>query len=253
MANVATVTIASSPSNAFLTIDGKSAGYTSYSKEMTLGTYSISLSKYKYKTITRRLTVDGTKSSYSFNLKRIYYKSNSMYIEGFGQVGSMLAAGGAIGGYIHNVNVELNYVYGLSESETIYWNENSESGEDYSYYGSSSSSATYKATTIGGRVGYGFVAGNRLRITPQVGCGVTTLNSSVDDIGDAPAKTYSVYVSGGVRFNYAILSWLGLSVTPEYSKAMKKGEIYEQMSEVSSDIKSLGEGFNCKIGLNVFF
>jgi hypothetical protein len=254
MANVADVKITSSPSGAYLTIDGKPAGYTPYLKEMPLGTYALTLSRTKYKSISRKITVGASNSNnYNFPMKRIYYKKNTFYMEGIGQAGSMLGYGGDVGIYIHNFNVQVDYVMGLSDSETIYWNVTPT--DNSVYQDVTPSSATYKATYMGGKIGYGILAGNRFLFTPQVGFGITKYTSSNISYGSysPPENTYSAAASAGLRLNYALLSWLGLSVTPEYSFAISKGKIYEEISNVSSEMKSWGEGFNCKVGLNIFF
>ena len=56
-----------------------------------------------------------------------------------------------------------------------------------------------------------------------------------------------------VRFTAAIIDHLAVSVAPEFAFSASKSKGFEALSDVSSDIKKWGEGFNVKLGLTVFF
>ena len=248
LSDIAHMTIDSKPSAGKLFINGENVGSTPYSKEMASGDYDIEIRHKKYKTFHQTVHLDSSNPSVMIAMKRQFQRRYSFYIQPFMQVGSNMSAGAAIGGYIANVNIEGFYAMGMKESEMIYWNSISENDRPCGY--------TYKANTMGLRLGYGITLNTRMRLTPQLGLGVVKINSS-ETYGETPSfdasKAYAVNASIGVKYEYAILSCLGVYAIPEYSFAVKKSNYYKDMETVSSTVKGFASGFNFRLGLSVFF
>ena len=125
--------------------------------------------------------------------------------------------------------------------ESLYWN----------YVGDTSTKEpveeSFSANRVDARIGYGFVFGTHFRVTPQVGVGITMLSGDRDSSGNA--------ISGniGARLEYALASFVGISVTPEYGMAFKKSNVFSTVSDASSTVKNWGGSANLKLGVYLFF
>lgn len=237
LSNMAVMTIKSSPSGAELYIDGKYKGTTPYTEEMASGDYDIRLLKKKCKTLSRRVHLDSSNPEQTFSMARQYQQPNQFYLQPSFQAGSNMGAGVAVGFFVSNFNVELDAIYGLG-SETLYWNDNSGSYDP----------AEDKLTplTLGAKMGWGFVFGTRMRITPQVGASVVRISGS-------ESNCHAVKGTAGVRADYVLTNHVGLVVSPEYGLALSKSSVFDMLSAVSSKVKSWGSGFNCTVGIHFYF
>ena len=178
------------------------------------------------------------------------FKKNCFYLEPKMQIGGMTAVGASIGGYKGHLNVELSYIMGLNESEEIYWNSTSTTGENVA------NSYTYKPNRIDGKVGYAFYLGKPFRVTPQVGIGVVSLKGTEKQDGNGEIDAINGYAISAIvsgRIDYLILPWLGVGVSPEYSLALSKSDLFERVSDVSTKVKGFATGLNVKIGVYVTF
>ena len=178
-----------------------------------------------------------------------YYNKNEFYVEGLGSALSFLGYGGAIGFNISNVNFEGFYMQGLEKSETIYFNYEG-NGDDYGYGGSSSPQQyEFKVKQqIGGKIGFALPLHGRLRFIPQIGAVCTSIVAE-----DGDDTTYVMSGLADLKIQIALCSNVCLSLIPEYTMAVTKGKLYEQLEEVSTKIKGWGTGFNVCVGLNLFF
>lgn len=181
--------------------------------------------------------------------QRASFKNNGVYIEGNFQIGNYMSFGGSLGVYYSNVNVEIDYLAGTFESEEIFWNVSASTGALLP------TSYTYKPTSIGCKVGYGFLFTNNIRFTPQIGVNVISLKGSQKNRGETVGvdETFVSTASIGARFHIALVSIIGISISPEYSFGLAKGKAFDSMAETSNKIKHLEGGFNCKFGINIFF
>lgn len=248
LSDIAHMTINSRPSGAKLLINGENVGVTPYSKEMSSGDYDIEIRHNKYQTFQKKVHLDSSNPTMEISLNKQHQRPYSIYIQPFFQVGSNMSVGGAVGGYIANVNVEGYYAMGMKESEMIYWNATEGNEKPCGY--------TYKTSYMGGRVGYGLVLNTRMRLTPQVGFSVTNLTSSETYNTSAAfdaSKAYAVSASIGAKFEYAFIDCLGAFVAPEYSFAVQKSKYFEDIEPLSSTIKGFASGFNFRLGLSLFF
>lgn len=244
LSDFAQMSIDSNPSDAQLFINNEDVGKTPYSSNMPSGDYDIEIRHSKYQTFKRKIHLDSSNPTITIDLNRQYMTKSSFYILPTFQVGSSTAVGGAIGGYICNVNVEGYYLVSSDKSEEIWWNSTSSSTSERPF------SYTYKPTYFGGKVGYGIVVGSRIRITPQLGMGAV----SIDGTGKkGDSKGYASLFTIGCKLDYAFASCLSINITPEYAMEASKSDNFKQLSELSSKIKGWADGFNCRIGLSLFF
>lgn len=243
------VVIEASVPNAILSFNEKVLGQGKAKVTEAAGDYQVSATAKGFYDYKGTVHIDGKQQSIKLNLKRRFFYSNGIYVEGGFQIGNLLGFGAEVGGYIHNLNVEVEYIKGVSKSEDIFWNtqNNSESKMPTSY--------RYNPTYIGGRFGYGVMLYNRMRLTPQIGIGVVSIQGTKLNNGDTQGieKSYVAKAVFAARFHYAITKYLGISITPEYGIALKKGDAYNSIAQVSNTVDKWSNGFNCKLGVNVFF
>lgn len=228
-------TINSQP-QARLTLNGEDKGMTPYSFEGASGEYDIRLTQRKYKTYHQRTMLRSSDPEQTLRLKRQYQRPFSGYIQGSLQAGTFMAFGGHIGAYLYNINIEGFYNMGL-QKETFFFNYTDDTAPK---------TQSIKATSFGGKVGYGIVIGTRLRITPQVG--MVYIYTDTPYI-DATAWAATV----GARVDYALTSFLGVTLAPEGQFAIKKGEVFSQLSSLSSKVKKWGTGAGVRVGIYFYF
>lgn len=245
LGQMTSATIKSIPSNSILYIDGEIKGNTPYIYEGEVGNHKIKLIHTGYKPIEKNVYF-GNYNQIAFMLQKQYVKVNDIYIEAGVGLGSALNISAALGVHLANFNIELDYNYCFQNSPTIYWNY---TGEDYDYR---PDACTYSPSLIlAGKIGYGIIAGTRFKITPQIGYRFTKLKENGDgwhiDGANCSAATF------GIRTYYAISSHFGISLTPEYSVGIVKSDGFKTLSEVTSKIKNMGEGFNAKLALVLTF
>lgn len=238
LSNMALMTIKSSPSGAELYIDGKYKGTTPYSEEMASGDYNVKLLKKQCKTLTRRVHLDSANPEQTFSLNRQYQQPSQFYLQPMVQVGSNMGFGGAIGCFISNVNVEVDFING-SKKEQMYWNDPSPDPVR-------PIEESYSNMYVGGKLGWGVIIGSRMRVTPQVGGGLLKVKGTV-------SNCYAIKGTVGLRADYVLADHIGLVVCPEYGMPFSKSSVYEAVSAVSSTVKGWGSGFNCSLGLNIYF
>lgn len=246
LSKVAIFSFTSSPNGATLFVDGERLSTTPCKKELKTGLYEISAQKVGYKDYKKRIELNSSNPNVNIALSKIYNYKNEFYAEVGARVGSYMAFGGSLGGYISNVNVELSAFYGTGNSETIYW-----SGNDTKPV----SSIYHPQMTISGKIGYGVSLGTRFRITPQIGANYLKLEEAMQEGASiTPAQGANVTSAlVGIRFSAIITNHFGVTLSPEYSFGISKSNGYKELETVSSKIKNWGQGFNVKLGLMVAF
>ncbi len=241
-----TFNFTSSPSGANLFVNGESIGVAPCSKDYTTGDYKVKATKAGYLDFNENMHLDSSNPDVHIKLKKIFNYKTEFYAEGNVRAGTFMAFGATLGGYFQNINAEVAFLAGSGESETIYWSGNN----------TPPIACTYSpSTNISLRLGYGFPISNRYRLTPQAGFNVLKLKESAESGGgDSPADGANTTMGVvGVRFSAALANHFAVSISPEFGFSMSKSKGYEALSEVSSDIKKWGEGFNVKLGLSAFF
>ena len=247
LSDIISVSIASNPA-ASIYIDDKPMGKTPWSSAIPSGEYKIRLEADKYHDFEKVVSVDSENKDFKFKLKRRYFKPLNFYISGEYQILSNNGIKGSIGTFVKNINIEANVVYGLKECEVIYWNIPEQMTKPSGY--------TYKPMYFGGRIGYGFIIGNRLRITPQAGAGLLMIKGSKVDSGATDPLTtdgYSVPALVGCRLDFAVAPAVALSLTPNYSFAIIESELYKQVSSTSKIVKGYSSGPSMGIGVCFMF
>lgn len=242
------VNIKTKPNKTQISIDGEIVGTTPYSSRLEVGEYDIALHARNYLPISKTITFNKEKKDFTFKLKRQYLKPSCFYLSSEYQLLGIEGVKGSIGGFIKNVNIEANIVYGVKESEVIYWNIPAEMIEPCGY--------AYKPLYLGGRVGYGFIIGTRLKITPQVGTGLLMIKGTKVIEGDRdPLATngYCIPAVLGARVDFVVAPSVALSLTPNYSVAIVNSTLYGQLSEVSKTIKNYASGFALSVGISFIF
>lgn len=245
LGRMTTVAIKTQPHNAKLYIDGAFKGNTPYTYNGEIGDHDVKIIYNGYKPVEKKVYFGNDDQLY-FPLRKQYVKPKDFYIEAGMGLGSAMNVTAAVGVHLSNFNIEVDYSYGLSKSPTIYWNP---IGDNDTY----PHECTYSPSLIfGGKLGYGIIAGNRIKLTPQLGFRITKL--SEDSSG-------SKHISGanctsatlGVRAYFAISSHFGISLAPEYAFGVKKSEGFKTLSDFTSKIKNMAEGFNAKFALVLTF
>ncbi len=241
LSDMTRMTIASTPSQARLSINGKDVGRTPYSADMASGDYDLRLTLPHYRTYSRRVHLDSSNPQLTLSLQRQRLTPMQAYAYGMFQAGSMTAAGGGMGAYIGGINIDVSYGTGLQESETVYWNNASGTV-------SRPRGCTYKANAIGVRAGYGIILGTSARLTPQAGATIVRMKSD-----DGDSKGHAVAATVGLRAEYAVLNHLALFAAPELFLPVQKSDVYEQVADISSTVKGWSSGFNVRLGLSLVF
>ena len=180
---------------------------------------------------------DASQPDRLFRLKPILVAPTSVYLDVGGSVGSLPGVSLALGAYLHDFHVEVAYTYCTAkESEYVYWN---------------TVRSAFKVGLNGGfRLGWGFRMGTQWRITPQVGGYFIKLKAVRGSIGNG---ANAVSGSVGARISWAILPYLGFSLTPEYRFRLKASTGYTAISAVSSDIDGMSKGLNARFAVSAFF
>lgn len=237
LGNIAKMTINTNPSGANLYINGQDKGLTPFADEMASGEYDVKFVKKKYAVYSKRIHLDSSNPVQTFNLCRQYQQKNQFYMQPMLQVGSYTSVGVAVGCFFSGFNVESDFLYGLSK-ETIYWNmPNLTSGG----FEEDELSSIY----VGGKVGYGFIYGSKLRVTPQLGCGLLSVSGTNSDC-------YALKGTLGIRADYVLANHIGIVVAPEFGIPLSKSDVFKNIADVSSKTKGWGCGFNCSFGLNIY-
>jgi hypothetical protein len=240
LSDMAMMTITSQPTGATLYLDNKEIGTTPYKAEMASSDYQLTLRKKGYRDFNRRVHLDSSHPEVSFPLARQLVHPSCFYLQAGTQVGSLTAIEGTVGLFIHNINIEASYQHSLAKGETIWWNYK---GDDDS--NNLSQEVTYQPSAAAVRLGYGFIFGTSVRLTPQVGGRLLF----------CPSEKGFNAVSGlvGVRAEYALSPSFCLYAAPELSFAVSKSDDFNRTSAVSSKVKGWGSGFNLRIGASVIF
>lgn len=242
------VNVETKPTNAQFVVNGEVIGETPLKTHLKEGNYNVSVYAKKHRKLEKSVTISGEETSLDLRLKRQYITPSAFYLSAEYQFMGISGIKGSIGGFIKNVNIEANAVYSFTSSETIYWNNPSTMTTPYGY--------EYKPLYLGARVGYGFIIGNRLRLTPQIGGGYVSLTGSVVSEGvEDPSATNGYCVSGvvGLRVDFAIAPSVALTLTPNYLIPFSKSGLYEQLSVASKTIKNYASGFAGSAGICIFF
>ena len=232
------------PSGAEVAINGEYFGSTPLACNLYAGDYTFAISREGYKSIEKTITVDGSKDTFDFILKRRYVYPQMFYVDaGFSAI-NMLNTYGTIGFFYNNINAQLSYAYGFSQSESIYWNGSTGFYERF-----------YSPRVITGRLGYGFICGNRVHITPQAGCSLLTLHEDKRDQTEDVVLEGASMISGvvSIRCDVMLGQRFGLSITPQYLLPLWSSSWATKLKDLASTIDNWDKGFSLQIGASLYF
>lgn len=244
MTEYARIKFTTNINDASVYMDGRYIGSTPTTQDVVAGNHTFKVEGRHHRPNVRTMTVSGNTSDQYFHLLRQYQRKSVFYIEPTFQCISLNAIGANIGCYIANFNIEGTYLYGLDKSDPVYWiAENPyELYTPYEY--------TYRPSFAGGKIGYGFIIGTRVRVTPQIGAGVLMVNGS-GDYGKSCGQ--AILGSGGLRLECALAPCLNIVAEPGYSFPLAKSDNYESIRKVESKMGKWEKGFNCRIGISLFW
>lgn len=248
LSEVVDVDFRSKPSPSLISINGEIVGTTPYPAKLEVGEYEVAIHTKNHVPVKKTVKVTSNNKNFEFKLKRQFHKPSGFYLSGEYQLLGLEGIKGSIGGFVKNINLEANAVYGLKESEVIYWNSPTEMTKPSGYI--------YKPLYIGGRIGYSFIVGTRLRITPQVGAGILMIKGTKVENGASDPQTTDGYcIPGlvGARVDFAIAPSVAICVTPSYSFALVESKLYSQLAPASKTIKGYANGVSASAGLCFFF
>lgn len=247
MENIIPIIIETKPKYATLYLDEEQRKERRLS--LIAGQHFIKLAAPGYCDFAKKIDVEKPNETFRFNMKRRCYYPGAFYL---GVLVSSafqdFSVGGYIGAYIKNFNFEGHTLYGPINSETIYWNSSDSEIMPLRY--------TYKPLIVGGKLGYGFVLGNRIRLTPQVGANYIRLSGkrlNCSESGFNPSKCEAISLTSTLKLSVAVASWLEFSLSPEYDYAVYKSNIYDAVFNASPTIKSWSDGVRVNFGFGLFF
>ena len=234
LTNIIHMTITTKPVGAKLYINEEYVGTTPYNTDIFAGDYDLLMEKEGYRNFVDRVHLEGTEFNTKYKLKCQYKQKYGVYLEPAVQCIKKLGVGLNAGFYSNNFNMELFGTYFLDKTPVyINYTDGKESLEEIP-----------TILHMGGKMGYGVILGRRFRITPQVGAGVVVMQSK-------NVLCNAVTLLGALRMECAISRYFGISLTPEYVYAMKKGEVYDKLSQVASSLKGC-EGFGLRVGFHLY-
>ena len=115
---------------------------------------------------------------------------------------------------------------------------------------------SYRPMYYGGRFGYGFIIGKRLRITPQIGGGILDIRGRVVEYGLYDPEAYFCYcVTGvaGLRVDFAVTPFMAISLMPNYNIPVVKSNLYDRLLSALPTLDDCASGFALSAGICFFF
>lgn len=253
--------ISSTPGNAQITIDGVKRGLTpDCYTDILEGPHKVSVSKSGYVTQSRNVIVtEGKIEELQFSLikgaspsyetfESTKPKTNEsakiaqFYIGGGYSLGAISSAVLNLGVNIGKLNLEADYNYALSKSQTIYW------------YGAGSYEASYSPSLIlSGKIGWVIPCGEKFSLTPQAGARFVktkeTTNRETSFVNGANCLSATL----GLRAEYSLSKHFGICLTPEYSLPIKKSPGYEIITDAQNAISNFNTPYSITAGAVVKF
>jgi len=226
-------------------------GYTDVSKDVEIREnktteLSMTLQKEKGTSVAQKDKPKAKKTDSMGNTAtNTFMKPTELYVSAGGQFVGITGITADVGVFFKNINLEGFFTYGFNQ-EYIGW-ATSASTQNF-YYG-------YRPMSYGVKLGYGILmAKTRLRITPQLGFGVTSISGSEEKGRTDASKAYSMSGSVGVRIDVGIVRHFSCFVSPEYSLALSKSPVYEKVQQAGYDtFDKWSSGFRIRLGVRVSF
>ena len=186
------VKLYSNPEGCSIMVDGRNVGETPKSISLEAGDHIFKMSKFGYKTKTLSKHINpNTVETISMSLYKPSLYKQKMFYAGCGyQIIGKPELDIKIGGYINWYNIEFGINWAVSKTDVF-----------------------DEGVGIQAKIGYGFIAGGRLLITPQIGyaCGGYSNTVDADGSGLGQAITFTC------KLDYSPCKYITLYTTPMYS------------------------------------
>ena len=239
-----TVTLKTYTDSTTVKIDGETVGKTPITVKIPAGRHRVEAISDQFKHFDKEMDFDNP-GTMMIPLKPRYTHRGAFYLDLQAAFPSFYA-GAAIGFYAKNFNMEVNALYGLSSSESVYWNSTDASSEPSIY--------TYKPLVVGARLGYEIPFSMGLSLTPRVGANLiyamgTPQGATAFDASRACAMAAVV----DLRFTAHLIGPVYAKLQPEFDIKVWQGGLYETISGVSTAVKSWATGFKCSVGFSFIF
>lgn len=254
------VKVTSNPSGAEVYVDGKRKGVTPTTIDnLVPGSHKLELRKNSYVNINQTVQVVGDQiisttaeftTKQSIQTLRDHAKRNHIYITAGFQAGALMASNFGLGFYMPKAAgsmVEIGGFYGFAKSNEVFWYNS-----DYDNIGK----ATYSPLGGYASIGFAIKCSLKFHVTPKVSFHYIGLKSnwtSTNGKNDPASGSNASAVSLGCMISYTICPHFMVSLTPEYSLAIKESNGFKEIAKHSPSIKNFDKGFNGKLGLTYYF
>lgn len=213
---------------------------------LTSGTYEVEVFADEHKSKKKKVDITTGVNNQYFKLPRYIYGQGFLDYSGlYASLGyQALRTPGleiVLGGYLLNINMELNFDIGF-KSEDVYYMTDGES----SFY-------SYRPTSWNLKFGYGFALGTRMMATPQIGFGSTSLKGNFKEgleLDEEYSKIPCGFFDAGLRFEVALIDWISIYVNPSYTLPLKRSELINSLELVNPRIGQFIKGFNVNAGVS---
>lgn len=254
------VNVSSTPSGAEVYVDGKRKGVTPTTiNNLVPGIHRLELRKSSFVNINQSVQIIGDQTmsttaefttKQSIQTLRDHSKKNHIYMTAGFQAGALIASNFGLGFYMPKAAgtmVEVGGLYGFAKSDEVYWYNS-----DYDNIGK----ATYSPWGVYASIGFAIKVSLRFHVTPKVSFQYIGLKSnwtSTNDKNDPARGSNASTASIGCMLSYTVAPHFVISLTPEYSFAVKESNGFKEIAKHSPSIKNFDKGFNGKLGLTYYF
>lgn len=226
-------------------IDGETVGKTPFTLKIPAGVHRVSAAHGQFRDFEKDVDFDNPGTVF-LKMKPRWSRQGAFYTDLQAAFPGSFYAGTALGFYARNFNAEATVLYGLSGTESIYWNATDASAEPSVY--------TYKPFVAGGRLGCEIPFSMGFSLTPRVGANlVYAMGTPQGDSAFDASRASAMSVAVDLRFTARIAGPVYFKFQPEYDFRVWQSSLYEALSEVSSTVKSWTEGFRASLGFSFMF
>ena len=196
------------------------------------------------KQYSRKQWIEYIRNNKNLQSKKRFYYDDQFLIGAYMGTGFKDAViGGYAGGYINKFNVEAHCLYGPMSFAKLYWNPSAANESPIEF--------TYNPLIAGGRFGYGWVVGNRFRLTPQIGADyIRAIGTS-----NQGESNYCTSITGcaDLKFAIALNHCMEVNLIPQYSYQVYQSSMFKKMSEISPVVNSWANNLSVKLGVGFYF
>lgn len=228
-----------------VTIDGEVTGTTPFTVKIPAGVHRVQASSPQFKKFDGDVNFDNP-GTILIPMKPRYTHKGAFYLDLQAAMPGSFYAGGAIGFYAKNFNMEATALYGLSATEPVYWNSSDASSEPSVF--------TYKPLVAGARMGLEIPFSMGMSLTPQVGANyVIAMGTPQGSAAFDASRACAISAVVDLRFTARLGGPVYFKLQPEYDIQVQSGALYQTLAEVSPAVKSWASGFKCSAGFSFIF